>query len=207
MRYHKVPDETIKRLPLYVRHLQLILKDGKSSIRSNEFKDQLDIRPAQVRRDLAYFGSFGKPGVGYDAQKLLLRLLDILKLKNVNKTVLVGVGNLGSALLSYPGFSRFSIEIVAAFDNNCQRIGLTKNGIRVEDITELSTLEERQIKLAILAVPAAAAQEIAERLIKAGIIGILNFSPCHLSVPKRVKVVSVDIAMYLSYLPYYLPEQ
>jgi len=205
LKYYRIPDETIKRLPLYVRHLQVLAKDGRASIRSAEFTESLGVRSAQVRKDLAYFGSFGKPGVGYDIRKLLEQLRQILKLKHVNRTAIVGVGDLGSALIRYPGFSRFSFEIVAAFDNDHEKVGQTRDNILVEDISELKTLKKRGIKLAIMAVPARAAQRVADDLVKAGVVGILNFAPCYLTVPKKIKLISVDIAMYLAYLPYYLP--
>jgi len=205
MRYRKVPDETIKRLPLYVRHLQLLMKEGRSNIRSNEFADSLGINPAQVRKDLSFFGSLGTPGVGYDIKKLLRQLRDILKLKNTNKTALIGVGDLGSAMLGYLGFSRLSFEIVAAFDSNPKKIGKIKNNVTIEDISKLNTLKRRGIRIAIIAVPPKAAQQTADKLVEAGVSGILNFAPCYLMVPKKIKVISVDIAMYLAYLPYYLP--
>ena len=205
MRYHKIPDETVRRLPLYMRHLQLITKEGRSNIRSSEFADSLGINPPQVRRDLSYFGGFGTPGVGYDAKKLLRQLRNILKLKKVNKTALIGVGDLGSALLGYSGFSQLGFEIAAVFDNDPKKIGTVKNNITVEDISKLKTLKRKRIRLAILAVPARVAQEIVDSLVEAGVAGILSFAPYHLTVPKKVKVISVDIAMYLACLPYYLP--
>jgi redox-sensing transcriptional repressor len=122
----------------------------------------------------------------------------------VNKTALIGAGDLGSALLSYPGFSGFNLDIVAAFDSNPKKIGKTKNNIQIEDVSKLNTLRQRGIKLAIVAVPATAAQKVVDNLVENGIAGILNFAPCYLVVPKRVKVISIDIATYLACLPYYL---
>jgi redox-sensing transcriptional repressor len=206
MRCQKIPDETVRRLPFYVRHLQLLIKDGKSSICSNEFADSFCINPAQVRRDLFFFGSFGKPGVGYDTKRLLRQLRNILKLKNLNKTALIGVGDLGSALLGYSGFSQLSFEIVAAFDNDPKKIGTVKNNVAVDDISRLNTIKRKDIRIAIISVPPKAAQQAADKLVEAGVVGILNFAPCYLTVPKKVKVINIDIAMDIARLPYYLPQ-
>ena len=205
MRYHKIPDETIRRLPLYVRELQLLLKHGTLKICSSKFADSLGINPPQIRKDLSYFGGFGTPGVGYDVKKLLEQLRKILKLNAVNKTALVGVGDLGSALLGYTGFGQLGFEIVAAFDTNPKKVGSTKKNIRVEDVSKLTTLKQRNVRLAIIAVPHEVAQETAEKLVKAGVVGILNFAPCYLTVPAKVKVINIDIAMDIARLPYYLP--
>jgi redox-sensing transcriptional repressor len=207
MRYRKIPDETVKRLPLYVRHLQLLIEDGRRSICSNEFADALCVNPAQVRRDLSFFGSFGKPGVGYDIKKVLRQLRNILKLKNVNKTALVGVGDLGSALLGYPGFLQLSFEIVAAFDNDSKEIGKVKNNVTVDDISSLNNIKRKGIRIAIIAVPPKAAQQVADKLVEAGVVGILNFAPCYLTAPKKVKIINIDIAMDIARLPYYLPNK
>jgi redox-sensing transcriptional repressor len=118
---------------------------------------------------------------------------------------LVGVGNLGSAVLAYPGFKTYGFEIVAAFDSDPKKIGRKTNNITVEKISKIQSLKKRNIGLAILAVPSKAAQQVAEVLVKAGVKGILNFSPCHISIPKNVKVISIDIAMDLVRLPYYMP--
>jgi redox-sensing transcriptional repressor len=121
------------------------------------------------------------------------------------KAVLVGVGNLGSALLAFPGFRMYGFEIAAAFDVDKRKVGRTKNGVLIEDIARLRQIRRRRIDLGIIAVPEAAAQEIAQTLVDAGIKGILNFSPRYIAVPKRVKVITIDIAMDLARLPYYMP--
>ncbi|MFH1615637.1 MAG: redox-sensing transcriptional repressor Rex [Planctomycetota bacterium] len=205
MKYHKIPEETIRRLPLYLRELGLLMNQGRSNIRSGEFAGGLGVNPPQIRKDLSYFGGFGTPGVGYDVKKLFRRLRDILKLNDIHKTALVGAGDFGSALLGYSGFSQFGFEIVAAFDANPKKIGQMKNSVKVEHISKLNTLKQRGIRLAIIAVPANAAQEIADKLVEAGVVGILNLAPSYLTVPKKVKVVSVDIAMDLARLSYYMP--
>lgn len=205
MRYRKIPDETIGRLPLYLRKLQMFCEQNRRYVNSSEFADNLGVNPAVVRRDLSLFGAFGTPGVGYNAKKLLDQLRNILKLKGSQKTALVGVGNLGLALLSYSGFASFGFEIVAVFDSDPKKIGKMKKNIMVEDISGIKTLKKRGIRLAIIAVPASDAQEIADNLIEAGVVGILNFAPSYLTVPNRVRVIRIDIAMDLARLPYYLP--
>ena len=129
----------------------------------------------------------------------------ILRLDVVQKAALVGVGNLGSAILAYPGFQVYGFDIAAAFDNNPKRVGKKKKGIMVEHVSNLWKLEKRKISIAIIAVPRDAAQQTADSLVKAGVRGILNFSPCYIVVPKKVKVITIDIAMDLARLPYYMP--
>ncbi|MHC4758952.1 MAG: redox-sensing transcriptional repressor Rex, partial [Planctomycetota bacterium] len=129
----------------------------------------------------------------------------IIKLDSPHKTALVGVGNLGSAVLAYPGFKEYSFNIVTAFDVDPKKVGRKIGNITVEDIKKLNTLTKRNIQTAIITVPGNAAQETADALVKAGVKGILNFSPKHISVPKKVKVISIDIAMDLARLPYYMP--
>jgi len=205
MKYHKVPEETVKRLPVYLRGLANLSKLGFEKINSTKLGELVHIKPSQIRKDLSFFGDFGTPGVGYDIKKLLLRLREILNLNRVHKAVLVGYGNLGAALLKYPGFQTYGLQIGAIFDNAPEKIGKTVNSIEIEDVSKLTTLKGRDISLGIVAVPVSAAQEIVDELAGAGIKGILNFTPYHLSVPKKVKVIGIDIAMDLARLPYYLP--
>ena len=165
----------------------------------------LHVNSPQIRKDLSYFGAFGTPGVGYDTQKLTKQIREILKLKMTNKAALIGLGNLGAALLKYPGFGGYGLEIAAVFDKNSRKIGKTVKGLKVQDVRKLSTLKRKGIVLGIIAVPASAAQEVADGLVKAGIKGILNFAPYYIDVPKKIKVISIDIGMDLARLPYYLP--
>lgn len=205
MRYHKIPDETIRRLPIYLRGLLFLSEQGKQNASSRDMGDFLGVNPWQIRKDFSYFGEFGTPGVGYKIEKLTKEIKKILKLDAVRKTALVGVGNLGSAVLAYTGFGIYGFNIAAAFDNNPQKIGRKIGDIIIENAAKLSSLKKRKINLAIIAVPRDAAQQIANALVKAGIKGILNFSPCYITVPKRVKVITIDIAMDLARLPYYMP--
>ena len=205
MRYHKVPDETIRRLPGYLRALLFLSKQGRNIMSSRTLAGFIGVGPWQIRKDFSYFGGFGKRGVGYDIAKLVKQIKKILKLDIVHKAALVGVGNLGSAVLAYPGFGLYSFEIAAAFDVNPRKVGRKVEGVVIEAMSELQTLKKRGIDIGIIAVPRRAAQETADSLVKAGVKGILNFSPCYLTVPKKLKVIAIDIAMDFARLPYYMP--
>ena len=205
MRYHKIPDETVRRLPLYLRGLLFLLEQNQQNISSRDMADFLGVNHWQIRKDFSYFGEFGTPGVGYKIEKLAKEIKKILKLYIVRKAALVGVGNLGSAVLAYPGFKIYGFDIAAAFDVNPKKIGKKIGNVVIEDVSNLQTLKKRKINLAIIAVSRDAAQQTADALVKAGVKGILNFSPCYITVPKKVKVITIDIAMDLARLPYYMP--
>ncbi len=178
---------------------------GYEHISSQFLADFVGVPSSQIRKDFSYFGDFGTRGVGYDIGKLVREIKKILRLDAACKSALIGVGDLGSALLAYPGFGAYGLAIVAAFDVDPQRIGQIVNGIRIEDSSRISELDRRGITLAIVAVPWAAAQSTIDRLAEAGIRGILNFAPCRIVAPRRVKVITLDIAMELARLPYYMP--
>ena len=204
MRYRRIPDETIRRLPVYLRGLLFLSDEGRKNVSSRDLADFLGVNPWQIRKDFSYFGGFGVRGVGYDIEKLVRQIRKILKLGVVRKAALVGVGNLGSAVLAYPGFEVYRLDITAAFDVDKRKIGRKVNNITIEDISKLRTLKKRGIGLGIIAVPREAAQQTADALVGAGVKGILNFSPCYIEVPKRIKVITIDIAMDLARLPYYV---
>jgi len=205
MRYHKISDETIRRLPIYRRGLLFLSEQGQQSVSSRNLAGCLGINPSQIRKDFSYFGDFGTPGVGYNIQKLIKHINKILKLNVVRRAALVGVGNLGSAILAYPGFGIYGFDIAVAFDINPKKIGRKIKNIMIEDVSNLRMLKKRKINLAIITVPRDAAQQTADALVKAGVKGILNFSPHHITVPGKVKVITIDIAMDLARLPYYMP--
>lgn len=190
---------------MYLRGLLLFAEQGLQDVSSHKLAGLVHTNSPQIRKDLSYFGAFGTPGVGYDIGKLAKRLRSILKLNATNRAALVGAGNLGSALLKYPGFSAYGLKIAAIFDKDHRKIGKTVKNIKVQDVSKLSTLKKKGITLAIIAVPASAAQKIADKLVAVGVNGILNFAPYYLDVPKKVKVITIDIAMDLARLPYYLP--
>jgi redox-sensing transcriptional repressor len=205
MRYRKVPDEAIRRLPLYLRGLLLSSDQGQENMSSQNLADFLSVNSWQIRKDFSYFGDFGTPGVGYNIKKLIKQINKILRLDVGHKAALVGAGNLGSAVLAYTGFKIYGLDITAAFDSNPKKIGRKINRIVIEDASNIGALKRRNVDLGIIAVPRSAAQVTADALVKAGIKGILNFSPCHIIVPKKVKVITIDIAMALARLPYYMP--
>lgn len=205
MRYSKIPNETVRRLPVYLRGLALMSRQGLSSVSSSKLADFVSVNPWQIRKDFSYFGDFGTRGVGYDIENLARQIKKILKLDTMRKTALVGVGNLGSAIMAYTGFGTYGFQITAAFDNDPAKIGRKMNDVTVENISMLDTLGNRQMDMAIIAVPEQAAQDVADALVRAGIKGILNFSPRRIVVPKKIKVITIDIATDLARLPYYIP--
>lgn len=205
MRYHKIPDETIRRLPVYLRGLLFASERQQKNISSQNLAELIGVNSWQIRKDFSYFGEFGTRGVGYNVDKLAMQIKKILKIAEIQRAALVGVGNIGSAVLAYYGFAKYNLEIAFAFDIAPDKIGTKIEHVVVEDVANLSKLKKHKIKLGILAVPEHAAQETADKLVKAGIKGILNFSPRYIEVPKKVKVATVDIAMYLASLPYYMP--
>jgi redox-sensing transcriptional repressor len=205
MRYHRIPDETVRRLPVYLRGALHLSRGGVASASSKELADLIGVEPWQIRKDFSYFGDFGKPGVGYDLRTLVRRVSKVLRLDTRQKAALVGVGNLGSALLTYPEFRIYGVAIVSAFDIDPGKIGRTKAGVLIEDMAALGGLNTRDIHLGILAVPEAASQEVTDALVRTGIRGILNFAPRRIAVPRGVKTITIGIAMHLARLPYYLP--
>jgi redox-sensing transcriptional repressor len=204
VRYHKIPDETVRRLPTYLREVLVLSEKGHEKVSSKRLAEFLGINPWQIRKDFSYFGDFGTPGVGYDTSKLQKKISKILRLDNSHKAVLVGVGNLGSAVMAYGEFGTYGLDIVAAFDKDHKKIGKTKNNITIEDVSKISSIKRRKVDLGIIAVPAEDAQAVADDLVKAGVKGILNFSTRQIVVQKKIKVISIDIAMDLARLPYYM---
>jgi redox-sensing transcriptional repressor len=205
MRFSRIPEETIWRLPIYLRGLLLTSGQGQKNISSRDLADFVGVNPWQIRKDFSYFGEFGTRGVGYDVGKLTKEIKKILKLNVVQKAALVGVGNLGSAILAYTGLRIYGLDIAVAFDVNPKKVGRKIKNITIENISNLRMLKKRKIRLAIMAVPRQAAQGTADALVKADVKGILNFSPCHIAVPKKIRVTTIDIAMDLARLPYYMP--
>ncbi|MBN2589956.1 MAG: redox-sensing transcriptional repressor Rex [Sedimentisphaerales bacterium] len=203
MKHKGIPDETIRRLPVYLRGLIFLQEGGQDRISSSKLGDFVGVQSWQIRKDFSYFGEFGVRGVGYEIKKLIDGIKEILKLNKVQNAALVGAGNLGSAILSYPGFELYGFNVTMAFDNNAKKIGKKIKSIEIMDVSKLDILKKKNVRLGIIAVPRSEAQEIANALVKAGVKGILNFSPCYIMVPKKVKVMTIDIAGYLARMPYY----
>lgn len=204
MRYARIPDQAVQRLPLYLRALLTLQERAVTYISSGDLARATGVNDWQVRKDLSYFGQFGTPGVGYSVTTLVRDIRKALRLDKPMQAVLVGVGNLGRAILAYGGFQRYGLRISAAFDKDPAKIGQVIGSVKVQDISSLGKIKDRGIYLAIVAVPAYSAQEVVDYLVKAGIKGIMSFAACPLNAPKKVKVISIDIASHLATLPYYL---
>ncbi len=205
MNSKKVPEGTISRLFIYLREITELAGLNIHTISSAELGERVNLSDAQVRKDLGYFGQFGVSGAGYNTGELKAVLEKILGKDKTWNVALVGVGHLGSALLTYPGFKERRLNIVAAFDSDARKIGRQLKDVTIQSIDELSkAIEEKMVSIAILAVPAKGAQEVADRLIKAGVECILNFAPTTLIVPEKVKVKDVDLSRELGTLSYFL---
>ncbi|RKY39272.1 MAG: redox-sensing transcriptional repressor Rex [Candidatus Omnitrophota bacterium] len=207
MRKEKVyiSQETVKRLSLYLRNLRRLEKEGVRVICSDRISELLDVSPAQFRKDLSYFGEFGKRGVGYEIRRLIEELEDILGVNKQWKIVLIGVGRLGSALLRFEGFSKFNLKIELAFDIDKRKIGKVINGVKIEDVQRLTErVKEEGVKVGLISTPPQVAQEIADRLIEGGIKGIMNFAPVTLKIPEDVFITNVDMACELERVIFFL---
>jgi redox-sensing transcriptional repressor len=198
-----VPKVVVSRLSLYLRELQRLQAAGQETISSSQLGTLLGFSDAQVRKDLGFFGQFGYPGVGYRCDELIRAMRDILGTNQPWPVAMVGAGNLGQALLGYRGFGRQNFSIVAAFDADAAKVGQTIQGITIQPIDELAgTVQSRHIRLGMIVVPAPRAQEVADRLVAAGVEGIVNFAPVTLVLPAHVQVVSVDLAIELEQLSF-----
>lgn len=207
-RLDRIPAAVVRRLALYSRVLSDLELNSVEKVSSSELADLLGINSAQVRKDLAYFGQFGVPGFGYYVKDLRNNLKRILRTDREVKVILVGVGNLGSALVSYGGFHRQGFKIVMAFDADRRKVGSSRGDLEVFHIDELETkLKEVGADIAVLAVPGDACQPVADRLVANGVRGILNFVPRRLTVPEHVKVHYVDLSIEMETLSYYLRSQ
>jgi redox-sensing transcriptional repressor len=202
-----IPRKTIYRLSIYSRCLARLRENGISTVSSEALAKAAGVKPTQLRKDLAYFGTFGTRGLGYDVTELSQKISEELGTSRLQPVILVGVGHLGLALLSYRGFEKEGFEIIAAFDADPHRKRDKPTKQTIYGMDELSGFVKKQsIKMAILTVPAVAAQEVANHLIDAGITGILNFSPIVLSVPEEVMVNNVNLAIELENLSYFTQE-
>ena len=202
---NKIPVPTLERLAIYLTVLTELKAREVETISSLDIEERTGINAAQFRKDLSYFGEFGKPGIGYRVIDLHARVAQILNLEKRQKVLLVGVGNLGSALLGYPALRAENFEIVAAFDANPAKVGRRLGDITIKDISKMT--QENEIlgaKLGIIAVPASAAQEVANKLIEANVKNILNFAPVSLRLPDNVKMRNVDFVQELAVLSFHV---
>ncbi|HXG49617.1 MAG TPA: redox-sensing transcriptional repressor Rex [Methylomirabilota bacterium] len=201
----EIPRKTIYRLSVYLRCLQRLKNNGIRTVSSEALAKGAGVKSTQLRKDLTYFGQFGTRGLGYDVEQLAKMISDLLGTNSLQPVILVGVGNLGSALLSYRGFEQEGFEIVAAFDIDVDRKRARHISQPLLPIERLGAfVRERGVRMAIIAVPATAAQEVANQLVAAGIAGILNFSPIVLQVPEDVMVNNVNLAIELENLSYFI---
>jgi len=196
-----VPDPAVRRLSLYLRQLEVFEQEAVATVSSRKLATALGLPAAQVRKDLTYFGHFGRPGVGYEVTPLIARLRSVLGTDRIQNAILVGLGNLGRALAAYQGFGPKGFRLVALFDDDPKKHGKIIAGLAVESMDRLRDVTAQHgVRLAVTAVPASASQVVADRLIEAGIRGILNFAPGRLRVPPGVVVRSLDVAAELEQL-------
>ncbi|RPF57044.1 redox-sensing transcriptional repressor Rex [Aquisalibacillus elongatus] len=207
MSEEKIPQATARRLPLYYRHLNILHNQGKTRISSRELSESIKIDSATIRKDFSYFGELGRKGYGYDIAHLIQFFRKLLDQDEVARVALIGVGNLGTALLHYNFMKKGNTHIEMAFDTNAHKVGTKKGDVPIYHIDDLEKeLKERDIKVAILTVPARVSQEVTDQLIKLGIEGILNFTPSRLTVPDHVRVHHIDLSIELQTLVYFLKQ-
>ena len=203
----EIPRKTIYRLSVYLRCLARLKEKNLQTVSSEALAKVAGVKPTQLRKDLAYFGTFGTRGLGYDVGELSQRIADELGTSRLQPVILVGVGNLGLALLSYRGFEKEGFEIVAAFDIEPERPRGKKISQPIFGIEDMPPLVQKfGVRMAILTVPAEVAQEVANSLVQCGVVGILNFSPIVLSVPEDIMVNNVNLAIELENLSYFIQD-
>jgi redox-sensing transcriptional repressor len=198
-----VPNPAVRRLSLYLRQLEAFSQKGRRTVSSKQLGASLNLTDAQVRKDLAYFGQFGHPGIGYRVDELIAQVKHILGTDKLSNVLLVGAGNLGRALSAYHGFDAKGFRLVAVFDNDSAKVGQQHGDFSVQPMSQLrEVVAKLNIRLGIIAVPADVAQEVADQLIAAGIRGLLNFAPVSLHVPADVAINAVDLAVQLEQLSF-----
>ena len=203
----EVPEVVISRLPQYVRILNRLLDNGIQVVSSQQLGEKLQVTPAQIRKDLSYFGRFGKQGRGYSVSDLLDRLRQILGINSPWNVAVVGVGRLGRAILSYPGFSPDGFRLVAAFDLNNTVVGETVGGLVVRKMDELDqVVTEEKISIAIVAVPAEFTQTVVDQLVACGVRAILNYAPITPQVREGIRIRNIDPVLSLQSMTYYISD-
>ncbi len=201
MKTLKISEAVVRRLPIYLRYLNILQMQNVQTVSSNDLGQKLDLNPAQIRKDLAYFGEFGKKGIGYDVNYLIEKIRQILKLDQFIQVALVGAGNLGN----YNAFLKDNMKIVAVFDSMESKIGDKINNLTVQPMHEMKqTIKAMHIRIGIITVPAAEAQLVANEFIQSGIEAILNFAPTILKVPNEIRIHHADFTTELQSLAFYL---
>jgi redox-sensing transcriptional repressor len=203
-----IPEVVIDRLPVYARALKLLEREGREVVSSHELGAQLGVTPAQIRKDLSYFGRFGKQGRGYSVHRLLKELQQILGLEQQWTMALVGIGNLGRAILTYGGFAPEGFHIVEAFDASPEIVGQRVGNVVVRDVKEMAdVLRRTPVDIGIVAVPAAAAQQIIDTFVSCGIKAILNYAPVAARVHRDIHMRYIDPVLALESMTFYLKDQ
>jgi redox-sensing transcriptional repressor len=198
---NSIPLPSLRRLPRYLNILETFQIKGKTTVSATDIAEELDLKPIQIRKDMAFTGIVGKPKVGYDINELINSIRSFIGWNENTATLLVGAGSLGTALMGYEGFQTRGLRIEAAFDANPKKHGTTIYNIPVYPMNELSKIVRRKdIRLAVIAVPAVSAQKVTDTLIDAGITGIWNFSPAEIQVPENVAVKREDLSEGLAVL-------
>ena len=198
-----IPNPAVRRLSLYLRQLEAFKRKDRRTISSKQLGESLGLTDAQVRKDLAYFGQFGHPGIGYRVADLIQQIRKILGTDKTWNVVLVGAGNLGRALSGYKGFEPKGFRLVAVFDNDPGKVGKRLGPFTIQALSQLQPAVQRDsVRLAILAVPADNAQDVADQVVAAGVRGLLNFAPVSINVPPQVAVSTVDVAVHLEQLSF-----
>ncbi|MGP4108038.1 redox-sensing transcriptional repressor Rex [Virgibacillus sp. L01] len=203
MEQNQIPQATAKRLPLYYRFLNNLNHQGKKRVSSKELSEAVKVDSATIRRDFSYFGALGKKGYGYNVEYLLGFFRKTLDQDEVTEVALIGVGNLGTAFLHYNFMKNNNTKIVKAFDTNAEKIGTDIGGVPIYHIEDLEE-NMKGVSVAILTVPANEAQTITNRLVDYGVSGILNFTPARITVPEKIRVHHIDLAVELQSLIYFL---
>jgi redox-sensing transcriptional repressor len=205
---HKVPVPTLERLATYLRYLIDLEAAHVDTISSTDVEKQTGINAAQFRKDLSYFGEFGKPGVGYNVQELQTRIAKILKIDQMQPVIVIGAGNLGTALMGYPGLKEHKFHIAAAFDSDSSKIGTLYGDIMIHNVADLRSVNrDVHARIVIICVPASAAQAAANEAIAAGVRVILNFAPIILKVSDNIAVRNVSFLQELAVLSYHLTSE
>lgn len=201
----KIPDIIIGRLPIYLRALQLMVEENIQTTSSQELGAHVGISAAQIRKDISQFGEFGKQGTGYKITFLIDKLKEILKIDRIWDVAIIGAGDMGRALARYQGFVNRGFRVVMVFDNDKSKIGQAIGEFVIQDMENMTEeLKTRNIKIAMLTVPAPAAQKVTDLLVKAGAKAILNYAPVSLNLPEDVRVQYIDPATHLQRMTYYM---
>jgi redox-sensing transcriptional repressor len=194
----------VARLPLYLQCLES-LPESQQTVSSKQLAKIANVNSAKVRKDLSHLGSYGVRGVGYDVEHLCFQVRTVLGLTREWRVVIIGIGNLGSALANYGGFNQRGFRVIGLYDIDAQKVGQTVNGLVVRHVDDLEhDIEEREVAIAVIATPASAAQQVTHRLTKAGVRSILNFAPTVLHTPDGVDIRNVDLSTELQILSFYL---